>query len=104
MKKSAALANAASRRSCGRSRHARTKRVGAEAVRGAGTWLENSLVRVDVDPADGTFSINGVARLGRLVDDGEEGDTYNHSPPGREGLRNELVVRGGLLERICLNW
>jgi alpha-mannosidase len=39
------------------------------------------MVRVDLDPDRGTFSINGTAGLGRLVDDGEEGDTYNHSPP-----------------------
>jgi alpha-mannosidase len=66
----------------------RPARLGAGAVRGDRSWLENSLVRVDVDPADGTFAINGVAGLGRLVDDGEEGDTYNHSPP-----RHDVVVR-----------
>ena len=65
--------------------------LGAEAVRGEGTWLENSHVRIDIDPDDGTFAIsgedgNGVAGLGRLVDDGEEGDTYNHSPPGGDSV------------------
>ncbi|TML92076.1 MAG: alpha-mannosidase [Actinobacteria bacterium] len=43
--------------------------------------LDNGLVRIEVDPTDGTFSIDGVAGLGRLVDDGDAGDTYNYSPP-----------------------
>jgi alpha-mannosidase len=62
--------------------------LGAEAVRIGPSWLENAHVRVDLDPSDGTFSINGAGGLGRLVDDGEEGDTYNHSPP-----RDDVVVR-----------
>ncbi len=64
----------------------RPAELGAEAVHSGRTWLENSRVRVDVDPDDGTYSINGVAGLGRLVDDGEEGDTYNHSPPRADSV------------------
>ncbi len=52
------------------------------AVGGGHGWLENARVRVEVDPDDGTLSVNGLAGLGRLVDDGDEGDTYNHSGPG----------------------
>jgi alpha-mannosidase len=69
--------------------------LGAGAVHAGRTWLENALVRVDLDPGSGTFAIhgvagtgNGAAGLGRLVDDGEEGDTYNHSAP-----RRDLVVQ-----------
>ncbi len=101
-------------------------KLGATAVRGDRSWLENSLVRVDVDAGSGTYAINradgneadgngadgngadgngangngangngangngakgnGAAGLGRLVDDGEEGDTYNHSPPSGDIL------------------
>ena len=43
--------------------------------------LDNGLVRVVVDASDGTFAVNGHAGLGRLVDGGDEGDTYNYSPP-----------------------
>ena len=43
--------------------------------------LANGLVSVAIDPADGTFSVNGVAGFGRLVDSGDHGDTYNYSPP-----------------------
>jgi hypothetical protein len=43
--------------------------------------MENGLVAVVVDPADGTFALDGVSGLGRLVDDGDAGDTYNYSPP-----------------------
>jgi alpha-mannosidase len=39
------------------------------------------LVTVEVDPADGTFSLNGVPGCGRLVADGDAGDTYNWCPP-----------------------
>ncbi len=43
--------------------------------------LTNGLVTVDVDPADGTFAIDGRPGFGRLVDGGDHGDTYNYSPP-----------------------
>jgi alpha-mannosidase len=39
---------------------------------------------VDVDPTSGTFAINGHKGLDRLVDDGDEGDTYNYSPPATD--------------------
>jgi hypothetical protein len=55
---------------------------GAGGVRAGATWLDNSGVRVEVDPGTGTFSLNGLAGLDRLVDGGDEGDTYNYSPPG----------------------
>ncbi|MDE3086409.1 MAG: alpha-mannosidase [Acidobacteriota bacterium] len=43
--------------------------------------LDNGLCRVVVDPAEGTFTLDGVAGLGRLVDMGDHGDSYNYSPP-----------------------
>jgi hypothetical protein len=48
--------------------------------------LSNGLVTVVVDPADGTFSIDGVAGFGRLVDGGDLGDSYNYSPPGQDSF------------------
>ena len=55
--------------------------VRLEAGPGAGWTLANDLVAVAVDPATGTFSIDGVPGYGRLIDGGDEGDTYNYSPP-----------------------
>jgi hypothetical protein len=43
--------------------------------------LGNALVRVEVDPIDGTFALDGLAGMGQLVDDGDVGDTYNWCPP-----------------------
>ncbi|MGH9091827.1 MAG: alpha-mannosidase [Acidimicrobiales bacterium] len=48
--------------------------------------LGNGLVTVAVDPADGTFSLDGVGGYGRLVDGGDLGDSYNYSPPGGDSL------------------
>jgi mannosylglycerate hydrolase len=51
------------------------------------TGLGNGIIDVAVDVADGTWSIvpvgggRALTGLGRLVDDGEAGDTYNYSPP-----------------------
>ena len=45
------------------------------------TGMSNGLVEVTVDPHDGTFAIGGVSGLGRLVDGGDCGDTYNWCPP-----------------------
>jgi hypothetical protein len=49
----------------------------------------NEHLRVDVDPATGTYSIETadglrVSGLGRLVDDGDGGDTYTYSPPAAD--------------------
>jgi mannosylglycerate hydrolase len=54
--------------------------------------LSNGHLRVTVDPTDGTYAIEAadglrVAGCGRLVDDGDGGDTYNYSPPD-----NDVVV------------
>jgi mannosylglycerate hydrolase len=48
--------------------------------------LTNGLVTVEVDPADGTFSVDGLAGFDRLVDGGDAGDTYNYSPPDDDVL------------------
>jgi mannosylglycerate hydrolase len=57
------------------------------AVRAEGQGLTNGLVTVVPDPSDGTFSLDGITGFGRLVDDGDAGDTYNWSPPS-----DDLVV------------
>ena len=45
-----------------------------------GSTMRNGLVTVAV-AADGTFALDGHLGLGRLVDDGDKGDTYNWCPP-----------------------
>jgi glycosyl hydrolase family 38 len=76
-------------------------------VRAEDTALDNGLVRVEVSPADGTFSLNGLAGLDRLVDDGDEGDTYNYSPPAEdrvidapEGVTVEVEEAGPVRARL----
>ena len=46
--------------------------------------VTNGLVRVDVDPAAGTFALDGTPGYGRLVDGGDLGDSYNYSPPRQD--------------------
>jgi len=48
--------------------------------------MTNGLVAVEVDVATGTFAIDGVAGFGRLVDDGDVGDTYNWCPPDEQQI------------------
>ncbi|CAN5859645.1 hypothetical protein BH23ACT2_BH23ACT2_30000 [soil metagenome] len=55
--------------------------LGEHAVRAEGQGLTNGLMTVVPDHADGTFLLNGQPGFGRLVDDGDAGDTYNWSPP-----------------------
>ncbi len=48
--------------------------------------LANEHLRVEIDPATGTYAIETAdglraSGLGRLVDDGDGGDTYSYSPP-----------------------
>jgi mannosylglycerate hydrolase len=46
--------------------------------------LGNGLVSVEVDPATGTFALDGISGFGRLVDGGDVGDSYNYSPPAHD--------------------
>jgi hypothetical protein len=69
--------------------------------------LGNGLVSVVVDPSDGTFSIDGHAGLGQLVDGGDVGDTYNWCPPDRDvvvdapvGVTTRVVEGGPVRGRI----
>jgi mannosylglycerate hydrolase len=48
--------------------------------------LANGLVRVEIDPASGTFALDGLAGYGQLVDGGDLGDSYNYSPPGKDSF------------------
>ncbi len=53
--------------------------------------LANEHLRIDVDATDGTYTIKTrdglrVSGLGRLVDGGDGGDTYNYSPPTEDRL------------------
>jgi len=65
-----------------------------EPVRADGSVLDNGLVRVEVDGERGTFSIDGLGGLDRLVDGGDAGDTYNWSPPAGDEIvdRPEAVA------------
>jgi len=66
--------------------------LGVEPVRaGPGPRLSNGLVEVVVDEGDGSWALDGLAGFGRLVDDGDAGDTYNWCPPGHD----EVVDRPG---------
>jgi len=69
--------------------------------------LTNGLVTLTVDPDDGTFSIGDVTGLGRIVESGDHGDTYNYSPPDEdllvtrpEGVVVDVVERGPLRGRL----
>jgi hypothetical protein len=55
---------------------ARLEGGGTEAV-----TLDNGLVIVAIDAAEGTFSVNGTPGYGQLIESGDYGDTYNYSPP-----------------------
>jgi mannosylglycerate hydrolase len=51
-----------------------------------GATISNGLVTVAIDPQDGTFAVDGHGGLGRLVDGGDCGDTYNWCPPADDTL------------------
>ena len=56
--------------------------AGAAAAGGSGeVVLSNGLVTVVIDASTGTFSVDGMAGFGQVVDSGDLGDSYNYSPP-----------------------
>ncbi len=62
----------------------------ATAVTSGASSLENEHLRVEID-GDGTYTVTTsdgvtVRGLGRLVDGGDGGDTYNYSPPAEDLL------------------
>ena len=57
-------------------------------VHGDGLTLSNGLITLVVDTERGTYSVNGASGYGRLVDEGDLGDSYNYSPP-----RNDRAIR-----------
>jgi mannosylglycerate hydrolase len=57
-----------------------------DAPAAPGPVVSNGLVTVVVDPDDGTFAVDGHTGLGRLVDGGDCGDTYNWCPPTDDTL------------------
>jgi hypothetical protein len=73
----------------------------------AAPTLANGIVTVAVNPVDGTYSLGDHAGLGRLVDGGDCGDTYNWCPPARDTLVDRpdsvdvtVVERGPLRARV----
>jgi len=52
--------------------------------------LENDLVSITVDGA-GTFTLNGIEGIGRLVDGGDAGDSYNYAPPSNDCIVDDPV-------------
>jgi len=72
--------------------------------------IANGLVTVAVDPLSGTFSVDGTTGLGRLVDDGDSGDTYNYSPPANDSTVDtpssvvvRVLERGPLRARVAVD-
>src|SRR6185437_9132531 len=53
---------------------------------GTSVVLDNGLVRVDIDGKTGTFGLDGIPGYGRLVDEGDLGDSYNYSPPRQDSV------------------
>jgi alpha-mannosidase len=47
--------------------------------------LDNGLIAIRVAD-DGTFELNGVNGVGRLVDGGDAGDSYNYAPPANDSV------------------
>ncbi|MBI1843103.1 MAG: hypothetical protein HYR89_00585 [Actinobacteria bacterium] len=81
----------------------------------SGRGITNGPVTIEVDATDGSFSLNGVSGLDRLVDDGDHGDTYNYSPPDHdrviehpERVSVEIVEAGPLRGQLRVvrtyNW
>ncbi|MFP3902487.1 MAG: glycoside hydrolase family 38 C-terminal domain-containing protein [Acidimicrobiia bacterium] len=75
----------------------------------ADVMVANGLVEVAVDATTGTFALDGRPGLGRLVDGGDCGDTYNWCPPADDTLVEEpdavdvaVLERGPLRARVAV--
>ena len=71
--------------------------------------LDNGLVTVRVDASDATFSLGSLSGLGRVVDGGDLGDSYNHSPPAHDtvvdapdSVSTQVLERGPVRARVVV--
>ena len=71
--------------------------------------LDNGLVTVRADASDATFSLGSLSGLGRVVDGGDLGDSYNYSPPANdaivdtpESVTTEVLERGPVRARVAV--
>jgi alpha-mannosidase len=74
-----------------------------------GPVVANGLLTLAVDPADGTYAVDGHGGLGRLVDGGDCGDTYNWCPPTDDtvvdtpdAVEVSVVERGPVRARVLV--
>ncbi|WP_330475289.1 hypothetical protein [Terrabacter sp. C0L_2] len=69
-----------------------TDAIGPHGIRRGGRVLDNGLVQVRVD-TDGTLTVTAdgvtLCGVGRLVDGGDPGDSYNYAPPAHDVLVSE---------------
>ena len=72
--------------------------------------LTNGLISVDVNTEDGTFSVNGQAGYGHIIDDVDVGDTYNWCPTEPElvvrqpqATRTQVIEQGPLRGRLRID-
>jgi len=74
-----------------------------------GVAVSNGLVTLTVDETAGTFSVDGVGGMGRIVDGGDLGDSYNYSPPVHdvvvdvpEAVTLQVAERGPVRARVVV--
>jgi alpha-mannosidase len=61
---------------------------------GETTLLKNGFIEVVIDKNNGEFSINTIKGFNKIVDSGDQGDTYNYSPPDMDTLITEPINTG----------
>ena len=73
------------------------------------TRMSNGLVIVEIDRSTATFALNGTTGVGRVIDGGDHGDTYNFSPPDHDvtvdrpnDVEVDLLEAGPLRARVRL--
>ena len=78
-------------------------------VRGSGASIHNEHLSLVIDPSDATYTVTATrdtgtksviaSGLGRLVEGGDGGDTYNYSPPGIDQvIDSPIAVRVSVVE------
>jgi len=53
--------------------------------------ISDSSKELIIDPERGTFSLNGLDGFNQIVDEGDDGDTYNYSPPVNDKVISDPV-------------
>lgn len=76
------------------------KHIGLKQFSDGKIEIKNGASEIIIEPNTGTFEINGYPGFNQLIDEGDDGDTYNYSPPSNDKvITDPIKASANVLEK-----